>query len=51
MRSIVEINEGSLSLGLGELGGDGRYTVVTFLEGLEACDDVVDSVVDLEECV
>jgi hypothetical protein len=49
MRGVVEIYEGSF--GLGELSGDGGYTVIAFLKRLEARDDVVDLVVDLEEGV
>lgn len=47
MRGVVEINEGSFSLC--ELSGDGGYAVVAFLECLEACYDVIDLVVNLEE--
>jgi hypothetical protein len=38
-------------LSLVELSGNSGYAVVAFLEGLEAYDDVVNSVVNLEECV
>lgn len=47
MRGVVEINE--RSFGLGELSGDGGHTVVAFLERLEACYDVIDLIVNLEE--
>lgn len=49
MRRVIEINEGSF--GLGELSGYGGYAIVAFLVGLETCEDVVNSIVDLEEGV